>query len=33
MHEVIVNLKNKIILNEKTVLELKNYIYNKYPKP
>lgn len=31
MNEVIVNLKNKIILNGKNVLELKNYIYNKYP--
>lgn len=31
MHEVIGNLKNKIILNEKTILDLKNYIYKKHP--
>lgn len=31
MYEVIGNLENKIILNEKTVLDLKSYIYNKYP--
>lgn len=31
MYEVIENLKNKIILNEKIIVDLKNYIYNKYP--
>jgi hypothetical protein len=31
MYEVIGNLKNKIILNEKIILDLKSYIYNKYP--
>ena len=31
MYEIIGNLKNKIILNEKIILDLKSYIYNKYP--
>lgn len=31
MYEIIGNLKNKIILNEKIILDLKGYIYNKYP--
>lgn len=31
MYEVIENLKNKIIINEKIILDLKSYIYNKYP--
>ena len=31
MYEVIENLRDKIIINEKNILDLKNYIYRKYP--
>lgn len=31
MYGFIGNLKNKVILNEKIILDLKSYIYNKYP--
>jgi hypothetical protein len=31
MYEVIGNLRDKIVINEKIILDLKNYIYRKYP--